>query len=370
MDKFYTPAHIASAIINCVTNKQPDIIADFTAGNGDLLTAAELIWPKKRFIANDNDKSTVKKLRTLFPTWDISNCNFLSDKSQKASEILRSVKGVVSLILLNPPFSCRGGSKIAVNFNSKTITCSTSMAFLLRSLGYLHCNGEVLAILPQGTINNEKDQVAWAEIKLKYSVKLMDSFSRYTFYGCFPNTILVKISETPTPSGNINLHKTIYSSGALNTYKIVRGTQQIHRLCDTVDYPTPNTLPFLHTTRMAIKALPICWIKVHEGTRTVKSPAVLIPRVGEPRRDKICIYLDSPTAVVSDCILAVECPDVDSAFFLADFIVSTWWDKFCKLYGGTCAKFLTISKLHNVLELAENRLNSSSKSLVSPLSQA
>ena len=51
IDQFYTPPELASVLVGCLPKSfQPKVVADFAAGEGSLLTAAQSRWPPAGFL--------------------------------------------------------------------------------------------------------------------------------------------------------------------------------------------------------------------------------------------------------------------------------------------------------------------------------
>ena len=113
MDNYSTPQNIVSLMIDAVkiTIGREDVIADFAAGEGTLLKAANIKWPKAKFVASDVDLGIIRFLKKQNRNWQVCKIDFLNSKSISNSPSLRSLIGKTKLILINPPFSCRGGKK-------------------------------------------------------------------------------------------------------------------------------------------------------------------------------------------------------------------------------------------------------------------
>src|SRR5688500_2052184 len=105
-DQFFTPSEIATRLVAPFRRSSEKCIADFAAGDGELLRAAGLKWPRAKIIASDIDEVTVRSLKKDFPRWAIGKCDFLNERSRQRCNPISSVKGKITLLLLNPPFSC------------------------------------------------------------------------------------------------------------------------------------------------------------------------------------------------------------------------------------------------------------------------
>ena len=113
MDQIYTPPYLA-ALMAKASRARPSqseefIVADFAAGSGELLLAAASVWPTATMVATDIDSRAVCNVRKISNSWRTGVCDFLNPRSRRSSPVLRSLKRRTNLVLLNPPFSCRGG---------------------------------------------------------------------------------------------------------------------------------------------------------------------------------------------------------------------------------------------------------------------
>lgn len=70
------------------------------------------------------------------------------------------------MILLNPPFTCKGSIIEHVNLGEQDFKVSTAMLFLMRALRFLSDNGGLYAIMPISIIYSEKDKQAWNYLKI------------------------------------------------------------------------------------------------------------------------------------------------------------------------------------------------------------
>jgi len=158
LDRIYTPAAVARALAEAAAGT-PGLVADFTAGEGALLAAARDRWPEARLAAVDVDGAAVEGLKERFPDADCREADFLL-----AAAELAPLVGAVDLVLLNPPFSCRGSTRHPAVVSGAALTCSRAMAFVARSLTYLAPGGELLCILPSSCLMSDKDAAVRAAI--------------------------------------------------------------------------------------------------------------------------------------------------------------------------------------------------------------
>lgn len=340
LDKHYTPSFVAAALIKAVSLRQPGVIADFAAGRGQLLRHASNKWKNARLIANDIDAHAVGYLRRYRRNWAASQSDFLhpSDRDQ-----LREHLGRIDLVVLNPPFSCRGAAFHRVTYGRLTLRCSTALAFVIQSLPFLTSKGELVAVVPRGSLRSEKDRAAWAVIGTMFDIEQIDEFGRETFPGCAVRSVAVRISASNHPAlRSIDGAR----SHNLTGLTVRRGAIQVHRAVLS-PRKSKGSFPFVHSTTLRRNQIqqPF-WYRADRSI--VAGPAVLLPRVGRPDIRKVATLPSGETVAISDCVFAVCCEcDEHAAALMATLIEHE--QVLYDAYGGTCAPYLTISSLKAVL---------------------
>jgi Methyltransferase small domain len=344
IDAFYTPPELAAQMVN-VCSIRPNVIADFASGDGELLRAASKRWSKAKLIATDISKTALTALCDGAAATEVGHCNFLSQRSRLKCSVLSNWAGKIDLALLNPPFSCRGGKRIPVSTNSFRTTCSIAMAFVLQAFEYLHRHGEIIAIIPAGSASSEKDREAWKQLREQAAVEIMSEHDHRTFGSCFPTTTLVRIRKgkvkAPLPLGD----KQAFFKGPLHPPKPVvihRGTVQMHSI-------PAGRVPLAHSTDLTSFRLVLNGHKTKSGHSMISGSFIAISRVGNPQKEKIALHHATSAIAISDCILAVRCNSKAQASRLHSQIVSNW-PKLSSLYGGTGAKYITVSKLSGFIK--------------------
>ena len=322
------------------------LIADFAAGEGDLLRVAEAKWPNAEIVAADIDSATAKRLRRKNAGWSIGVANFLDAESRSRSRVLRRVKGKVDLLLLNPPFSCRGGKKVSVEVEDQNLDCSIAMAFVLLGIEYLRKGGEIRAVLPAGSVSSQKDAAARSYLRGRFLVSIGTRFDQNTFNGCFPKTVLLRValvdSSCKNCSGEINGRA---QSLGLQSVRIYRGGVQMH---SALESDGEDSLPLIHTTNLKNDLEWELLPRIQEGRGEITGPAVLLPRVGRPTQDKVVLLSGSARIALSDCIFALKCDSTEDLKGVYD-TVKREWTKVKAGFGGTGAPYLTLGKLADAL---------------------
>jgi hypothetical protein len=346
-DRCYTPDHLATRMVGYVTRRRPPlVVADFAAGDGELLRAAQKRWPGASIIATDIDPKAVSTLKREEPDWLVGTADFLNPRSRSRCSVLHGAKGTISIALLNPPFSCLGAKACRVVVRGSELRCSPAMAFVLGALDFLATDGEIVAVLPAGSLHTQKDQDAWSRVRRLCRCQILEANHRTTFPGCYPQTVVMRLvlrSEEAVERRRPGPRRAAPHADTI--VGLVRGTLQMHAA-----RPSRNgTVPLVHSTELQNGRVDIRRRRVGHKHRVVRGPAVLIPRVGQPRSSKIALYLSKRTIAISDCVLAVTCQDSRSARDLRHRLSGSCWAQLRRCYNGTCAPYITVAALTDVL---------------------
>ena len=333
-DSFYTPDRIAEHMAGQVSRSAPKVVADFAAGDGALLTAACAVWPETKAFALDIDKLALRRLRYRNPSWAIGRCDFLSEDSREKSIILRAVRGNADVVLLNPPFSCRGASKFKLKLNGREFCCSKAMAFVLLATEYLADDGQMVAILPASTFLSDKDAEAWQFLNDLFTCRKGRTAGRGDFVGCFAQCTVVVL--TPRKRRR-SIRKQRTAPPVKVVASLVRGTAQMHS-----EIGKDRTL--VHSTDLKKFSVSLNGRLASKTRPSVVGPAVLLPRVGSPSIEKVAVYRKRQRVALSDCVIGLQCKSIKEAIWIKDELVKNE-DRFINLYSGTCAKYTTIARL-------------------------
>ncbi|MDF2401094.1 N-6 DNA methylase [Aeromonas sp. 5HA1] len=335
IDIHYTPSELAQTMIECIPSSfTPSTIADFSAGEGSLLNEAAKRWPFAMVFANDLNKTSSRMLASLNKLWSVSCSDFLKSTSHTNTKF-SSKKGGVDLILLNPPFSERGRKPIEW-FEQPSIKSGLATRFVSLSLNYLSLNGYMLAILPNGSLNSERDSHGWSEIKKRYSVEIMATNPLHTFKNAAARTSIVlirhKLANDFDEVDEFPLEKPAYRF-------VRRGRVQMHSFKSNA-----NGYPLIHTTELTNGKVIINGTNILVmSSIIVRGPALLFPRVGMVTHEKICILANNVAVVLSDCVLAIEFQEMIRAVNTREYLLRDWLN-FSNIYNGTGAKYTTIKK--------------------------
>lgn len=353
MDSYYTPPPIAAEMVRSHEIGAPRLIADFAVGNGSLLTPAAKRWPAARIIGTDKDQAAVRVLRRDNPSWLVSTCDFLNPRSRSQSSALVGLAGRVELLLLNPPFSCRGGTRRSASIHGTEFRCSLAAAFLLTGVSYLDPNGTLIALIPAGSPESQKDQAVFEYLSDLGTLDILSTYNRGSFPGCAAKTMLLRLTLRDQSE---RIHRAEMSpptyTPSRSKVELVRGVVQMHNLRHIPTHRLGRrhgTLSrFVHTSHLRQGCVSPELHRLTGSVRGVAGPAVLLPRVGRPVMDKIAVLSTRRPVVISDCVIAIKCTSDREAVALRQTLL-LYWQRVQSCYVGTGAPFITLRRLEELL---------------------
>ena len=344
-DSHYTPPAVAETLVGAAKDLRPTLVADLAAGSGHLLLEAERVWPTADFAATDIDRRAIARLTRMRSSWNIGRCDLRNRRSRSHSRVLRGIRRSISLLLLNPPFSCRGGTRFRVDTSDGTLHASTAMSFLLLATQYMSDAGVIVAVLPQGCVSNAKDAQAWEYLKAKYTVSSLGIRPKGTFPGTAATTALVRLSP--------NVHRaTAPPALAVATtplprisVKIVRGCCPAHRMTRE-----RQDVVLVHYTDLRSGSVETNGRRGFGDYRCVDGPAIVLPRVGRITVEKVALLGNSQRVMLSDCVIALKPTSLNNARLLRDRLTENF-SQLSTQYVGTGAPFITLHRLRTALEV-------------------
>jgi len=339
-DSHYTPKPLADYLISRIKKNDVKTVADFCVGEGELLKAAQKKWANAIFYGNDNSNQVIQLLKRKYPKWILGNGDFLNSKSRNRTNIF---KKKFDVILLNPPFTCKGSTIHHVVFDNIEYHVSTAMVFFIESIKYLNTNGILYAILPQSVAYSQKDEKIRKYLHEEYNFKIFKEINNQEFEKCSPNIILAAFNDKNISSKNKKFDQINIEIKNLN---IQRGKLGMHKIKIT----KKNVIPLVHSTNIKNNRLENIKYKVKDNLSKIKGPAVLISRVGQPDIRKICIIPPKEEYILSDCIVGVKTKTMGDCEILKKTIIDNW-SGFSNLYKGTGAKYITIKRIKYFLNL-------------------
>lgn len=339
-DEFYTSTALASRLISYIpTNVKIKSVADFCIGGGELLIAALKRWKELDCYGVDISKDAITKLQSLYPKWHLEVLDFTGEVIE--GSYLQKKR--FDLILLNPPFTCKGSIVNDIYYKGLKYHASTAMMFLVRALNYLKKRGRIYAIIPMGTLYSQKDRKLWNALFNDYIVTLHQENDVSYFKNCSPSIAIISIKPGKTIN-KIDKLDTIVLANTPNV-QMIRGKLSMFKAKTMED-----GYQLVHTTLMKNNRIVEGKIRTQHPESIVQGPAVLIPRVGNPNPGKICVINDGSLYVLSDCVIGLRTTSIHDAERLCGMIIDDW-DNFKKLYKGTGAKYITMERIRHYLLL-------------------
>ncbi|HXT02252.1 MAG TPA: methyltransferase [Elusimicrobiota bacterium] len=335
LDRIDSPAWLAKEMVDIVSSGgRRSVIADFTAGKGNLLVAAQTRWPRAQLLINDKSSAAARDLEARFPKAKVVKADFLRTRK------LDQWKGKVSLALLNPPFSCRGAKRHGINLKGDFVA-GTGVAFLMRTLEFLSPTGQAVAVLPAGCMSSEKDEAVWKWIRQRYIVTIHRKCNRRTFESCVVGTVVVSLKKRAKP----RIVKTISRQLEKHRFSLIRGKIQIHNAKWS---RSESAIPLVHSTNLQENSLTNLDRRTTNRNGVLEGPAVLLPRVGKPSVNKIAVLPRGLRVVLSDCVIAIPLSSSSRARRLMNQIRENW-QILKNTYQGSCAPYTTMSRVGSVL---------------------
>ncbi len=210
----------------------------------------------------------------------------------------------------------------------------------------------VLTLLPRGTLESERDEAAWEWLRQHYEVSVVAELPRKAHSFARAALDIVALRIGPYGSGarpaQINHRRASTAEDSDCTVALVRGTVQIHA---ALARTAGELYPLVHTSHLRDGRLAVPLLVSRGASRTVTNEAILVPRVGTPRRDKVVrVHLEVPTAL-SDCLFAITPTGEDgrSGLDQAWEAIAGNWERLAAQYVGSCARYLTTRRLVNFL---------------------
>jgi hypothetical protein len=333
LDEHFTPtslARLAAESLGLTTSDRP-VVADFAAGHGALLRAAREVHSDIRLAAADLSAGNVRVLQSE-GDWEVSRCDFLRPASRARSRVAATGRRYDGVII-NPPFSYRGQGGVLLGDLPGQPRVSPAAAFVLFATDYVAADGALVAILPAGTMKSERDAWVWGLLRRSWGVESVDEFRRGAFPGLAARTILLRLTRKTIESFRI---PDPLPSQIVARVRLVRGCTPMHRVDD-------RGKAVVHTTGLQGGRAAVTGRSASSG-RVFTGPGVLLPRVGAPRPDKIALFPDVESVVLSDCVIGLECGSLRSAIHVQKAIVGNWTGV-ADAWGGSCAPYTTVARL-------------------------
>lgn len=336
-DSFYTPTSLAEQLAGYVTANSVRSAIDFCVGDGDLLKAVAKRYEGVRLFGTDISEEAIDKLKGDCPEWELGVCDFKDDES--VSNVQNLQDRTFDLIMLNPPFTCKGSIVEHAVLDEREFRLSTAMLFLVRALKYLSEDGGLYAILPISCVYSDKDKAIWNYLKENYNACVLNESDKVYFTKkCSPNIALVYVGRYPMVGHEIVRQ---HPFRTLPVTSVVRGC---YRMQNPAYSKSRKAIPLVHTTNIQQGKL-VNLQRIIPGIQvTIDGYGVVIPRVCNPNPNKVALLDGKRTYALSDCVIVLRTASQEDAEQVRTVILENWQD-FVALYKGTGAQYTTVARV-------------------------
>jgi len=339
LDRYYTPSSVAKEMLAEVLPLKPHICVDSTCGMGSLLDAACDVFGQIKCVGIDSDKNAIRSLRRKNPDWVLSVGDVLNRNSLKKTQAA-TIGDQFDLLVLNPPFSHNKRKYVDIEYGGKNLKGSVAMAYIMKSIDLFKPASGGVVIVPESLLYSETDAHARDVLSSNFEISLLGELKNCTFRGARAHSLAIRI--TPTEQSNQITPQFSIKESAVNV-TIIRGGLPVHKML-----PQKGGVSFIHTTELPKLANSTNTSHLEKtkpiSRGTVRGWCVLIPRVGIPKNAYIRAMHIKSYAQLSDCVIALKCPNKMTAQQL-EHRIKKYWDSFQKLFRGTGARYITLSRL-------------------------
>lgn len=340
-DAFYTPARIADEVMSAASIV-PRLVLDPAVGDGSLLRAAGRAWPEVQAIGFDVDRGQLERTRSQHPEWSLGRLDMYSSRSRASSALWRSCESNVDVVVLNPPFSYRGGRSRRVIFDGSEHSLTPASAFIALSLSRLSDTGELLALLPAGVLAVERDSDFWSSVAARWDVETLARFSSTTFSGTRARSVLLSVRP---PAGAHEAEIVDLPVPSTRCIELIRGRVPVHTVRGNAI--KGNSAPFLHTKDLGALHDVVATSQEASIDLATTGPFLTLPRVGRVLPNHIKIVKLPREVVLSDCVFALRA-EYSDLLRLQEMLLAELEDLQAE-YAGGCAPYLTIRRLVHFL---------------------
>ncbi|WP_181026918.1 N-6 DNA methylase [Pseudoclavibacter sp. RFBB5] len=339
LDAYYTPEAVARELVSHLPAGVTGAVMDPTVGDGALLRAVHSRYEESvTLLGIDVNGKTVRNLRRERPDWCLSQADCLKSESRLASKAWRLARADLDVVVMNPPFSHRGGGGAWVEFGDFAGHVAPAVHFLTELISNLNPRHGFYAILPDGALRAERHEKLWAEIEKSFEVRVLAKLRTSLFAGARVSTSIIHLKSGRTIRNEPAVLQS-KNNGSCRCVDIVRGRVPVHKARTSV---IKDPVPFIHTSAIGAAQHPQSSDLVLSDT----TPFVLISRVGSWRSPRT---LEIGPVVLSDCVIAIRPTHRPNLTDLFEDIVEHE-SLFLDALRGTGAQYLTLRALTECLQ--------------------
>jgi hypothetical protein len=352
VDRHYTPSWLADRLALELPEGFVGTILDPTAGAGSLLLAAERRFGgSAKLFGIDSDRRAHAALLATAGVASSSRADFLNHRALASTKVFRNLSRIgLDWILLNPPFSYRGGGGIIVTLDGSLIRLPTALAFVWRAMTAIVPREGIVALLPVGVLTSARGSrfMSWASRSWEISEPIF--LGGKAFAEATVEVVLVRFERrrrvhgVATPEGRQS--KIVASEapeGECSCVEVIRGRVPVAQVRDC----KPGAIPFVHTRDVLFADGGRDSFRQSEGRWSSGGVLLVLPRVGNPLSFRVRA-IDGPV-VLSDCVYALRFRSIDRRQWL-ERQIQRRLPELLNRYEGSGAKHLTIPRLREFLE--------------------
>lgn len=357
VDRHYTPAWLAAEMVSYLPANASGTFADFTAGDGRLLAAAEARFGGvNAYLATDIDPRAIRKIRADHGTWRAGLIDIWSPRSRRASPLWGGEGHGADFVLLNPPFSYRGAAGHIFGEPSTRTRNSPAASAVQLVLREASRPCVIVALIPRSVLRSEKDREVVESWRHDAELEILSEYPRGTFEGVVANMSAVRlVSHGPHPKESADQPKhpsppsqlahpqwgrtpAIEDQDHLRV-DVIRGRLQMHdkRISAVGEVPVVHTTDFKHLPVLSHNR----FVPTDLGTA---GPMVLIPRVGRLRSYPVVSWNEETLLALSDCVIAIRPRDAEVVGELRALLAEKYWELAAQSVSS-CAPYVTVRQV-------------------------
>ena len=345
VDRHYSPAWLADNVARSLPSRLQGAVFDPAAGDGALLDAVERRFGDRVSLsATDLDLAAIRRLSNTHPSWRTGRIDVLSAPSRLRSPVWAArMRLETAAVVLNPPFSYRGGAGFQLAFGRASGRLSPASAFVATVMAEVHPH-VLIVVMPEGSLSSVRDEWFWSALGQTHRIEDLMPIPRGVFTGATARANLLRISSLKRrhpDAGTSSVSRPRRPS--VGCVEVIRGRVPVHNVPPSI---TPSDPRFVHSTDLVGAAVRTTSWRAPARLATA-GPLVLLPRVGLPTADKIAVG-GTGGLVLSDCLFGLRCIHPSDPQRLRDQLAGDV-ARLQATYHGSCARHLTTRRLMDYL---------------------
>lgn len=370
-NQFFTPELINTTVVEQSIQRTPIKICDLAMGEGALLAAAHHKWKNVKLIGNDIDHECILKAKDLIPEIKHYNLDF-SDLSN-IPKLIKKI-GLVDLCLGNPPFGIINNNKFleelfhefGLSKLAKTPKVNLEILYLLIAIKITRPSGEIITIVPDGIIVNERYSEFRQFLISNFEIKVMELPPKI-FAKTEAKTHILTIRKghnsksielSNSDGGKLKLpiriatHRMDYTYHLANRSFIASNNKPFEILRGNLPNKTNNVKKILHTTDFKSdfqEFMGTVQDLIDPKFKVAQAGDIVIPRVGTRCLGKVAI-IKKGKYTISDCLIIIRAPKSSTRKQILNYLTSEEGKNSIKsISRGVAARHITIKDISSIL---------------------